>query len=73
VISGTAWAEMKDMKPIKLSPGDFLLLSTKQIHKFTAITQVELFDISDAQFDIHYVDATGKEISATTALNRTAK
>ncbi len=68
VVSGSAKAEMKSMATIMLKQGDFILLSAKQIHQFTAVTPVEIYDISDAPFDIHYVDATGKEIPYQAAL-----
>ena len=68
VVSGSARAEMKGMAPLMLKQGDFILLSTKQIHQFTAVTGVEIVDFSDAPFDIHYVDATGGEIPYQDAL-----
>jgi len=68
VISGSTKAEMKGMEPVALKQGDFILLSSKQIHQFTAVTSAEIFLLSDAPFDIHYVDATGKEIPYQAAL-----
>ena len=68
IVSGSAKADMKDAKPTTLHPGDFILLPSKGIHQFTALTSVELFDISDAPFDMHYVDASGTEIPVATAL-----
>ena len=68
VISGSAKNEMKGMEPVILKQGDFMLQSAKQIHQFTAVTSVEYFLLSDAPFDIHYVDATGKEIPYQSAL-----
>jgi quercetin dioxygenase-like cupin family protein len=68
VISGSAKAEMKGMEPVMLKEGDFILLSAKHIHQFTAVTSTEIFVVSEAAFDIHYVDATGKEIPAQDAL-----
>jgi mannose-6-phosphate isomerase-like protein (cupin superfamily) len=64
MISGSARNDMKDMEPVMLNQGDFLMLPSSHTHKFTAISAVQLFLISDAKFDIHYVDAAGKEISA---------
>lgn len=68
IVSGSGKADMKGMPATMVKPGDFLLLPSKGIHQFTALTNVELFDISDAPFDIHYVDASGKEIPVETAL-----
>ena len=68
IVSGSAKGEMKDMKPLMLKPGDFVVLPAKGIHQFTALTAVELYDLSDAAFDIHYVDSDGKEIPVEQAL-----
>jgi quercetin dioxygenase-like cupin family protein len=73
IVSGSAKADMKDMKPTMLHPGDFILLPSKGIHQFTALTTVTLFDISDAPFDMHYVDASGKEIPVEAALKSAHK
>jgi quercetin dioxygenase-like cupin family protein len=68
VISGSSKAEMKGMESVMLKQGDFILLSANQIHQFTAVTTAEIFVFSDGPFDIHYVDATGKEIPYQAAL-----
>ena len=68
IVSGSAKGEMKDMEALMLKPGDFVLLPAKGIHQFTALTEVQLFDLSDVAFDIHYVDSTGKEIPVDVAL-----
>ena len=69
IVSGSAKGEMKgEQSPLALKPGDYVLLPAKGIHQFTALSDVELFDISDAPFDIHYVDADGKEIPPEAAL-----
>jgi quercetin dioxygenase-like cupin family protein len=67
-ISGSAEAEMRGMDPVMLKQGDFILLSAKQIHQFTAVTAADIYVMNDAPFDIHYVDSTGKEIPYQTAL-----
>lgn len=72
LVSGSAKGEMKDMKPLMLKSGDFLVMPAKGIHQFTALTDVELYDLSDAAFDIHYVDAAGNEIPVETALKKPA-
>jgi len=68
ILSGSAKGEMKDMKALMLKPGDYVVLPSKGIHQFTALTDVALYDMSDAAFDIHYVDAAGTEIPVETAL-----
>lgn len=69
ILSGSAKGEMKDAAtPLALKPGDFVVLPSKGIHQFTAVTAVELYDISDAPFDMHYVDSGGQEIAVADAL-----
>jgi quercetin dioxygenase-like cupin family protein len=66
--SGTGSAQMKDGQPMTMKAGDFLFLSAKGIHRFTAQSAVLLYDMPDGAFDIHYVDADGKEIPPDKAL-----
>ncbi len=61
------------MPPTPMEQGDFLLMPSSHIHQFTATTAVELYDISETTFDIHYVDAVGTEIPAATALELAKK
>jgi len=70
IISGSAHAAMKGMPATELSAGDFLFLPGKGIHLFHAVTDVVLYDISDAPFDIHYVDFNGKEITPAEAFKK---
>ncbi len=73
IVSGTGKGEMKgEAKPLSLKPGDYVLLPAKGIHQFTAVTNVELFLLTDGAFDIHYVDAAGKEVAADSVV-KTAK
>ncbi len=73
VVSGRGTAEMKDGKPMAMNAGDFAYLPAKNIHQFTAVTAVMMFDLPAAAFDIHYVDSKGNEISPEQALKSTAK
>jgi quercetin dioxygenase-like cupin family protein len=66
--SGTGQAQMKDGKPMAMKAGDFLFLTAKGIHRFTAQSAVLLYDMPDGAFDIHYVDASGAEIPPDKAL-----
>ena len=70
IVSGTARAEMKDMPVTTLGKGDFLLMPGKGIHQFTSQSEVEFFIVTDAPFDIHYVDTAGKEITPEQALKK---
>lgn len=66
--SGSGEAQMKDEQPMAMKPGDYLYLPAKGIHRFTAKSAVYLYDMPDGAFDIHYVDAEGKEIPPEKAL-----
>lgn len=68
IVSGSGKGEMKDMKPLMMKPGDFVVMPAKGVHQFTALTDVQLYNVSDAAFDIHYVDSDGKEIAVDQAL-----
>jgi quercetin dioxygenase-like cupin family protein len=72
-ISGNAKVEMKDGSPTALHAGDYVSLPGKQAHQFTCATACTLFIVPDGAFDIHYVDASGKEISPDDALKGMAK
>jgi quercetin dioxygenase-like cupin family protein len=72
-VSGSAKVEMKDGAPVTLRAGDFLSLPSKHVHQFTCVASCKLFLAIDGAFDIHYVDASGKEISPDEALNAKAK
>ena len=66
--SGTGEAQMKDGKPMAMKSGDYLFLLGKGVHRFTAKSVVYMYDMPSAAFDIHYVDAEGKEIPPEKAL-----
>jgi quercetin dioxygenase-like cupin family protein len=70
IVSGSAKLEMKDGRTETLGPGDFALMPTKHVHQFTCISACTGFVHSDAAFDIHYVDANGKEIAPDAALRK---
>lgn len=73
VVSGSGKLEMKDGKPAVTKSGDYAYLPGKSIHQFTATTALIMFDMPDAAFDIHYVDASGKEIPPEEALKPAKK
>jgi quercetin dioxygenase-like cupin family protein len=68
IVSGTAKGEMKDGMPLMLKAGDYVVLPARGIHRLTVLTDIELFNMPDAAFDIHYVDPAGKEIPVEAAL-----
>jgi quercetin dioxygenase-like cupin family protein len=73
MVSGSAKVEMKDAKPAAVHASGFLALPGKNPHQFTCVAACTFFIVSDAAFDIHYVDKDGKEISADDALKSKAK
>ena len=73
ILSGRGKAEMKDGAPVSLHAGDYLSMPSKGVHQFTCVSACTFFLSSDGVFDIHYVDASGKEISPDEALKSKAK
>jgi len=72
-VSGSAKVEMKDGASVTVRAGDYLHLPSKHVHQFTCLTACKLFLAIDAAFDIHYVDASGNEISPDDALKAKAR
>ena len=69
MVSGSAKVQMKDSgKSTVLRAGGYAKLPSKHVHQFTCTSNCTGFVISNAAFDIHYVDASGKEIPAEAAL-----
>ncbi len=69
VVSGSVKIAMKDnASAAVLGPGGYAMMPSKHLHEFTCTSACTGFVSSDAAFDIHYVDSTGKEISPSTAL-----
>ena len=73
VVSGHGKGQMKDGSPVMLHAGDYLSLPRQGVHQFTCVVACTFFLSSDGVFDIHYVDASGKEISPDDALKSKAK
>ena len=69
IVSGSAKLEMKGGKTATLGPGGYAQMPGKHIHQFTCVKACTAFVTSDGAFDIHYVDAGGKEIPPDTALS----
>jgi quercetin dioxygenase-like cupin family protein len=70
VISGTAKLEMKDGGAKTMTAGSYAFLQSKHVHQFTCTTACSIFVAADNVFDIHYVDASGKEIPADQAVGK---
>ena len=68
MVSGSGSAQMKDGQPLAMKAGDYVFLQAKGIHRFSAKSAVYMYDMPDGAFDIHYVDAEGKEIAPDKAL-----
>ena len=68
IVSGSAKVEMKDGKAAVLGPGGYAMMPGKHVHQFTCTSACSAFVSSDAAFDIHYVNASGAEISPDAAL-----
>jgi quercetin dioxygenase-like cupin family protein len=72
IVSGSGKAGMKGMDAASFHKGDFILMPGKTPHQFTAESEVELYIVTDAPFDIHYIDSAGQEITPDQALKRTS-
>jgi gentisate 1,2-dioxygenase len=72
-VAGRGKGDMKDGSPVMLHAGDYLSLPGKGVHQFTCVVACTFFLSSDGVFDIHYVDADGKEIPPDQALKSKAK
>ena len=72
-VTGSGKVEMKDAKPAMLHPAGYLSMPAKNPHQFTCSAECTFFIISDAAFDIHYVDKDGKEIPVDDALKSKSK
>lgn len=68
IVSGSAKVEMKGGSTAVLGPGGFAHMPSKHVHQFTCTSACTAFVNSDAVFDMHYVDAAGKEIPPDKAL-----
>jgi len=69
-VSGSLEVQMKDDKALVAHHGDFVYMPGHHIHRATCLgsTPCMAFLSSDAAFDIHWVDAAGKEIPLEAAL-----
>lgn len=73
MVTGTGKAAMKEGSPTTIHAGDYLSLPGKGVHKFTCVAACTFFLAPSGAFDIHYVNAEGKEISPEEALKAKSK
>ena len=73
VISGRGTLAMKDGPPLQFAPGAYASLPSHHMHQASCSRACLLFNAADAAFDIHYVDASGEEISPDKALRPSAR
>jgi quercetin dioxygenase-like cupin family protein len=70
MVSGSARLESRHAKPFVLKAGGFARMPGKHVHQFRCLEDCVMYVQSGAPFDIHYVDAHGREISPQTALRK---
>jgi len=71
---GSAYLQMKgDSQVTLLKPGAFALAPSKHPHHLTCTGVCQIYVFSDGPFDIHWVDADGKEISLAEAQKASKK
>ena len=73
MVSGTAKLTPHAGEAKVLRSGAYAFMPSKHPHSFICTTACSFYLTSDGAFDIHYVDASGKEISADEALQTSKK
>jgi len=68
IVSGVVRMDMKDAKSLTLRAGGFVMLPSHHLHQARCVKACSIYIYSDVAFDIHYVNANGKEISPAEAL-----
>jgi quercetin dioxygenase-like cupin family protein len=68
IVSGEAHVTMKDGQPQTLTAGSHAMMAAKQVHQFHCAKACTFFIQTDGAFDIHYVDAQGKDLTPDDAL-----
>ena len=69
LVSGSAKFEMKGHEGATLvGPGGFAMMPSKHVHQFRCVSACSGFVSSNVAFDVHYLDAAGKEIPLEAAL-----
>lgn len=70
---GTAVTQMQGGKEVSLQSGDYYFVPPHHVMRFACVEACTVFLYSNGPFEIHYVDAAGKEISADQALKSAGK
>ena len=73
IASGTGVLEMKDGKPLQFRPGAYASMPSHHVHQARCSRTCAFFSVSDATFDIHYVDDVGNEIPMDEAVKKQAR
>lgn len=70
VLKGTVVAQLKGTEPVRIGAGGYSQLPAKHIHRFRCTEDGEsiLLVVSEAAYDIHFVDADDKEIPEDEAM-----
>ena len=72
MVSGSAKVEIRDGGTNVIGPGGDAMMPSKHVNQFTCVSACTAFVTSESAFDIHYQDASGKEISLEAALGKTS-
>jgi quercetin dioxygenase-like cupin family protein len=70
IVSGTGKLTMQDGTVNTVQTGDYGFLPEKHVHQFACAVNCLMYDLPQGAFDIHYVDASGNEISPEQALGK---
>jgi quercetin dioxygenase-like cupin family protein len=74
MVGGTAYLQMRGEDEVHtLRAGAFAVAPPKHPHHFACATACQFYLVSDGAFDIHYVDASDKEISLDAAAKMSKK
>ena len=73
MVSGGARLEMRGGPAKAMTAGSYAYLPSKHQHEFVCATACVLTLVSDGPSDIHYVDASGKEMTPEEALKPARK
>ncbi len=65
---GTAVTQVQGGIEVSLQSGDYYFVPPHHVMRFACVEACTVFLYSNGPFEIHYVDATGKEIPAEQAL-----
>jgi quercetin dioxygenase-like cupin family protein len=73
IVNGTMRFQMKGDAMRVLNAGAYATSPARHPHQATCSTDCEFYILSEGPFDIHYVDATGNEISLEQAIKISKK